>query len=524
LVGTITYDVTNNVVTAVGGTAQTPIGFVDLWNADKTGILSLHARTGIATVDGANVALTRNARPTDRVVLGGAKQDLYIVVTAWTNMTSATVQLIGTDSAGNAQTEDLTITGNATIYAAKYFATLTHSKVTTWVGTGSFAYELMQTQWGVVWRQTGNQYAFDGFIQIGDGTTQTYFADTNKQVVFSNGIKTTTSQKCITVQRYVTFTLGVLQDASTKRTGFGCQISDLEATYYGHIIYPVADSATIQILLYGCTFQSPIVESWWQATQAYNINCNGGAYPHISVYNTVPQEYNNIIVSGARTGGSGYGIRRPRATTTLNNLFIMVPSTKIWFQSSAGTAKNVYFRGGGYTVRMESVNSDCYIINADDGGISWSMNWVSSTGKVFRQYEFDLSTEPGATVELFDYNGDTALYQLNGSTWEPVDSVTADENGVIPTKNFRLQYYDQAHGNVPVCSGPFWLRISKPGYQTYEKLLDIPVDSVTGYYNPKSTFRLQVKLSKAQPVLSGLGQPIVNLNAGDPENMLVLPL
>ena len=47
---------------------------------------------------------------------------------------------------------------------------------------------------------------------------------------------------------------------------------------------------------------------------------------------------------------------------------------------------------------------------------------------------------------------------------------------------------------------------------------------VTGYYNPKSAFRLQVKLSKAKTVLFGLGQPILNLNATDPENALVLPL
>ena len=95
MAGTWTYDVANNVITVIGATQGSPAGFVDAWNADKAGTLSLHARTGISAADGSAVNLTRNARPTDRVVLGGAKQDLYIVVAAWTNMTAATVQLTG---------------------------------------------------------------------------------------------------------------------------------------------------------------------------------------------------------------------------------------------------------------------------------------------------------------------------------------------------------------------------------------------------------------------------------------------
>jgi hypothetical protein len=120
LVGTVTYNPATNLLTAVGGTAGSPMGFIDLWNADKAGTLSLHALTGISAADGSAVALTRNARPADYKVLGGARQDLYVTVTNWSGMTSATVRLIGTETNDATQTEDLALTGNGTYYATKY--------------------------------------------------------------------------------------------------------------------------------------------------------------------------------------------------------------------------------------------------------------------------------------------------------------------------------------------------------------------------------------------------------------------
>ncbi len=51
MVGTITYDWASNTVTAVGGTPIMPMEFVDLWNADKAGSLTLR---NLVTLNAAN--------------------------------------------------------------------------------------------------------------------------------------------------------------------------------------------------------------------------------------------------------------------------------------------------------------------------------------------------------------------------------------------------------------------------------------------------------------------------------------
>jgi len=100
----ITYTVATNTIAVTGYSALTPCNFTDLYNEDKLGTLSLHARTGITGTDGASVAVDRAERPTDFVVLGGASNDLYITIANW-NGTTATIQITGTDRDGAAQTK-----------------------------------------------------------------------------------------------------------------------------------------------------------------------------------------------------------------------------------------------------------------------------------------------------------------------------------------------------------------------------------------------------------------------------------
>ena len=78
--------------------------------------------------------------------------------------------------------------------------------------------------------------------------------------------------------------------------------------------------------------------------------------------------------------------------------------------------------------------------------------------------------------------------------------------------------------NVPVSTGPWTLIVSKAGCQTYSKPLVVPVDAVTGYYNPASAFKLQVKLARAVPVFVGPSGFALNLRPIVSENRLVLDL
>jgi hypothetical protein len=359
--------------------------------------------------------------------------------------------------------------------------------------------------WGVSHLQGTAQFLFDAKIVVGDGTTPTTFSDAGKQIVFSDGVLSANTEKFIYVCNNATFTLGTLADAATKRTRDGCSLFSFDTTYYGYLVGPQSNSALIY--LYGCNLYSPTMEAWWQAVNAYNINCNGRAYPHISVY-TIAQDYNNVIISGEGTTGTSFGIRRPRSTTQLNNIFILVNSSKIWFQTYAGTVKNVWFRGPSITVRVESTNVDCYVVNADDGGVAWTFSWVTSTGRVFRQYEFDLNVTDkdgnsisGATVTLKDKNG-TVVF-----------SVSTAADGTIATQTISRGYYDQAHGNTLQEYSPHTLTITKTGYQTYSKKFALSAKT-----------NWDVKLAKWSQILLDNGKPVLNIVPTNPENKLILTL
>jgi hypothetical protein len=495
--------VATNVITAVGGTAGAPIGFVDLWNADKAGTLNLTSRTGINAVDGSPVSLTYNARPTDRGVLGGAKQDLYIVVSAWTNMVSATIRLIGTDSAGNAQTEDIVVTGNGTYYATKYFKTLTQSQVTAFTKSdgGSFAYTVTQGQWGVAWKFSSNQFQFDvQRIDVGEGSTATYFTDTKKQVTFP----VASGGGIIQVKANAILTLGTLLNAARKTTANGCSIlSTIGVSGNTGIALIYDDSASGLAYLYGCFFSS-IRPSYVQPRHASRIyNCIGdnciffirdtGDYYNLEAYNMT-----------LYANPSAYIIQTATATTV--NLRGYECTNGIYGEGSYnGVISNPYFRGLTYIGRFYLYTGNMYLINADTD--TWSINWVGAqAGILYRQHTFDLTVTDtagtpiaNATVTLKDKNGNTAF------------SVTTDSNGAIATQTVTRGYYDQAHGDTLQDSSPHTLTITKAGWQKYVKTFALTEKT-----------KWEIKLAKAQAILLSAGNPIVNLNPANPENNSVL--
>ena len=222
----VTYSPSDNKITVTGYSETTPCNFTDIYNADKAGTLSLHARTGITGTDGSAVATDRAERPADYVVLGGASNDLYITIANW-NATTATIRITGTDRAGNAQTEDIVVNANGNFYTTKLFKTITHTQVTAFTGT-SFDYDLTQGQWGVVWKQSSVQFLLDTSIWIGDGSTDTWFHDTNKQITISEDVESGDPFRIRTKAR-VWF--GELVDSDLKTTKNGCQFIVLKTDW-----------------------------------------------------------------------------------------------------------------------------------------------------------------------------------------------------------------------------------------------------------------------------------------------------
>ena len=497
MVGVFTYDVTNNIITVTGGTSGSPVGFIDFWNADKAGTLSLQARTGISAVDGSPVNLTRNARPTDRVVLGGAKQDLYIVVTAWTNMTSATVRLIGTDTSGAAQTEDLAITGNGTYYATKYYATLTQTQVTAFSGTGSFAYEVKQAQWGVVWKQSTNRFMFDCGIIIGDGSTATYFTDYGKQITFSSTAISSSGSNWLRTANNATTTFGQCADTSKKTTYNGITFAVLDAAHYGYFKLD-GDINSFQYY-YSCQFWSAGGTIFICGTRMWNCLLDSNSDPN-KIFSG--GDIDTLIATKAYRGLRCY------VGVTIQRAFLIGCTYGIFASGAAGpyTISNPYTRYCSNTLYLSYLTSALYLINWDSD--TYACAGDNSTGTVYRQYTFDLLVTDkagnpisGATVTVTDTNG------------TPVFSATTGANGRIATQTITRITYSGTNGSTVTDYSPHVLTIIKAGYQTYVKTFTL-----------SAKISWEIKLAKAQALLLDSGSPVVNLSPTDPENKMVLAL
>jgi len=180
----ITYDPTNNKIIVIGFTEALPCSFGKIYEADKSGSLTLVDRQDISAPDSEPVNNTYPLRPADDKVMGGSKRDLWIEVYNWSGLTNAIIRLIGKDEGGNEQTEDITVTSDGKYYSDKVWSELTQTQVISIEGSGSFSYKLVQGRWGVVWRIGENEYFFDAHLDIGDYNTPTYFADENFAVKF----------------------------------------------------------------------------------------------------------------------------------------------------------------------------------------------------------------------------------------------------------------------------------------------------------------------------------------------------
>ena len=437
----ITYDVPNNRITVTGYSAGTPCNFTDLYNADKAGTLSLHARTGIAGTDGAVVATDRAERPADYVVLGGASNDLYITVANW-NGTTATIRITGTDRSGVAQTEDIVINANGQYNTTKWFKTITHTQVTSATVT-SFDYDLTQGQWGVVWKQGGTQFLFDSRIYLGDGSTATYFADTNKQIVFSD--ITVTGEKIIQVTTNANFTLGQVDDISDKITKNGCEVIFENQT--GIYNYGIFNEGTVN--LYSSTIKGMDGTFYlYYLNRVWNSQTYGA---------TIYQ--GDVDIYSLRAFQSPFGIYGP--TGEMNEIAIKKCNIAIRFGTSC-TVKNAICSENNYLASPWSNDKTVNLIDCVTD--NWLFLWSDKTGNtIYRQNTFNLKVTDkdgnninGASVKIWDKD-DTLI----------VDTTTAA--GVIAEQTITRGYYNQANGNTLQDKSPHKIEIKKAGYQTYTK-------------------------------------------------------
>jgi hypothetical protein len=458
----------SNIITVTGYTSGSPCGFNDLWLADKKGTFDLTSRTGISGTDANPVALTYVLRPTDFYVLGSNGNqlgNLSVTVSSWSGLTNCTIRIAGTDRLGVAQTEDFVFTGNAQTYTTKFFHTLTTSQVIGFSGTGSFTYKVTQGQWGVVWKQATNQYGFDAILQIGDGSANTYFKDTSKEIVFSSGTQINTKNKS-----YVTF--GTLVDATSYTTKDGCSfISTLTGSDVA-VINGYAGGLLAEIYVYGCSFVS---------TNGYGGGTRGGIYGYwnggnkIVVYNSLFTGYKNAV--SYVKNGDLYNILATNCeslcavvlTSTTNYLYSLGNSYGFTFSVAyGGTVKNgVGAKLSTKGIYCWSITIDGYLVNTilSDWTIYWS-GGIANTAKIYRQYEFDLKVTFQNETAIQNANVTLKYFGMGGGT---VGSWLTVADGKISTKTLTMGYYNQANGNTLQNYNPYNLTITYPNMITYSQ-------------------------------------------------------
>jgi hypothetical protein len=465
----ISYSSATNTVTVTGYTSGTPCTFNDLWLADKAGTLTLDSRTGISATDASPDSFSINLKPADYGVLGGARQDLYITVANWTDMTSATIQITGTDSNGSAQTEDIEVTDNGTYYATKYFKTLTASQVTAFDGTGSFDYDVIQGQWGVIsgfgyyntggWGHPGYaQYLLEARIIIGDGSTATYFADESRNITINSYLS---GGYAILVKSAAYFTLGKLIDATDKTTYGGCSIIGLADD--GQDVYLRFESGSTGAF-YSCMF-TKFRYNYYSIAQSVVIS---GTPTSMRIWNcrgdlSTAQNIQNFDMYNVEVRLAGRAIiNQPSTGNTYDKISVFGTSyiyTSDMYRTV--TISNLYARDCTYVFSPTNAGGyDHYLINPDID--NWAFNWGTTWGKIYRQYSFDLTVRDdngdplnGATVVLLDKNGNQLF------------TTTTDANGKITTQTVTYGYYTRETGDTLNGYAPFTLKVYKLGYRTY---------------------------------------------------------
>ena len=435
----ITFSEATNTITMTGYSEVTPCTFTDLYNADKAGSLSLHARTGIVAVDGAGVAVDRAERPTDCIVLGGASNDLYITIANW-NGTVATIQITGTDRDGVAQTEDITVNANGAFYTTKWFKTITSTQVTAFTAT-SFDYDLTQGQWGKVWKQGTKQFQMDAKLLIGNWSTSSWFQDINKQIVFSDLCYG--SGRIIYVAGQANFTLGKLEDEAKKVTSSGCDLRlDVVAYMIGMHSHGNLNLYSTSIYGNGSHYLQTIQRVWNCFTSqkamiylgAVDISLLVAFSNSLGLYGTTGPIQNLIVNS------CGNGVRYRTDCTVKNGIF----------------TNNTYIAHPYYSDK--TINFiDCIVD-------TWNLSWGTTTGNtVYRKYTFNLkvldankNNIENATVVLKDKD-DTELFSL-----------TTNASGEVVEQTVTYGYYQQPTGNTIQSASPHTLEIRKAGYKTYK--------------------------------------------------------
>jgi len=491
----ISYDPTNNIVTCVGDATKgdsesNPFTFEDLYNADKAGMLQLLSPTTAAM----DLDLDRQIRPAD----SGALR-LSLIITNY-SPPKGTVTLSGKDMFDQTQQEEMEITGNGEYLTNEYWKSIDSGGIDC---IGTYTIEITQPRWGVI-SKFGKQYSFDCRLIFGDGVASTYFTEKSKQTIFLATAISGLGQKFIEIKGEATFTLGILDDLSAKRTSQGVSVM-VTADYSG--TYLLYSSGTAIVYLYSTQFatESEYAHIRLIGSSSRIWNC---VFEKVTLYQMTNADIFNI--NSWKYTSTGYAPIYRLTGCTMDKINVFSSYRAFYVAAGSFTVSNVYVRGTtDYLATLIASGTDpAYFINVDSD--TWNLFWAfSGTRKVFRQYEFNAHCQDKDGNDLSGVSVVAEYINPYGQAF----SETTDGNGDIPTQTVDHGFFDPAHESTEQMKTPLKVTYSKTGYQTVVK-----------YYDMDEKTKDRVVLHKAVGVFLDFGRPVVNLKKNDPENKNVMVL
>ena len=338
--------------------------------------------------------------------------------------------------------------------------------------------------WGQVSLQGTIQFQFTCRLQIGDGSTASYFADVGKQVTFVN-VANATNDQVITVTNNAFLTLGTVTDATLKTSNNGCSITNIVGSYYDY--YVLYGDSTSSINLYTCTFKASYGNAWLRVAnngRIWNTIFSDYVFPRLCIADFYNVQVNHGWVAMWSCDGT---FDKFTASNSVNNQ-VLIYSDVVF---PLPTLYNIVISdntAGKTTFAIYSVHAGETVDIVDAVVDDWTFTWygVGTTITVYRQYSFNLKVVnddgdaiENAIVELFDTN-DNEMFET-----------TTFANGSITQQTVSYAYYNQSSGDTPYLYSPFTLNVTYPTSDNIpvQTLKGITLDEPTSFLiDPKEEF------------------------------------
>ena len=315
-------------------------------------------------------------------------------------------------------------------------------------------------------KPTENTYVFRAKLQIGDGSTWTYFADQEKTIIFTSDVVLDYHERAIYVTRHAYFWIGE-GDEDTRTGHRGCMFNGKDMTLNSWCGFIDADSES-DVRLYGCMFLAEryasliaIINLRGNIARVWSCFIEGGG---TGVYPTDNLDMNDVEIIDC-SFGIGYGYQPAYPFT---NIVVMYSSSAgVYFYSEqAYNLFNTRFAKNHVTIHTWDLKTTARLTDCEAD--AWTMDWGGSPtedAKIERAYTFkvkvtDKDGNPiqNALVELYDKNGGLVFAELTNSNGE------TSEHSIVSITYTPTETID---------NNPYTVKITKSGYTPLEAQITI---------------------------------------------------